>query len=570
MQIINTGGRFLLGALAISIASACTPSSGQREQVTSNETQIFVNGDIVPMTKVDAKAQALAVRDGRILAIGNEADVRKLAGANASDVDLQGQTLLPGFIDAHGHISMTAKLIADANVASPPVGKIENIDQLVTSLKQQAVNDRGWILGLGYDDSLLAEKRHPTRDDLDKVSSTQPVFIRHVSGHLGVCNSVCLQRADYNAQSKDPQGGVIRRRSASNSEPDGVLEEAALFQLLPVIGDPSEQSQYQLLDQAQDYYASFGVTTAQDGAADPASMAFLAAAAKQDKLRLDVVAYPFVQILGDSPLPEIEKANDSAFRVGGIKLLLDGSPQGRTAWLKHPYHVVPEGQDESYKGYAILRDEQVKALMDRAEKNDWQVITHVNGDAAIDQFLRVYEPIAANNKKDRRWVLIHAQATRPDQIESYKRLDVIPSYFVAHTYYWGDWHRDVVLGQERAAHISPLQSSIDKGVRFTIHNDTPIVPPNMMLLVWTAVNRETRSGKVLGPAQRVSAFDALKAITIDAAYQHFEEADKGTLEVGKQADFAVLARNPLKVAPAEIRDIKVMATYKDGQRIYKR
>jgi predicted amidohydrolase YtcJ len=574
MLIKNLATRALTTACAAFVLLACekqsdTPAAAATNKEQAPATTVFVNGDIVTLAGEDNIAQALAVRDGRILAVGSEKEVLAAAGSNTTVQDLNGQALLPGFIDAHGHVSMTAKLIADANVASPPVGPIENIDQLVAAMKSQPVNERGWILGLGYDDSLLAEKRHPTRDDLDKVSTEHPVFIRHVSGHLGACNSVCLERAGYDKDTQNPQGGVIRRQAGS-SEPDGVLEEAALFALLAVVGEPSEEKQFELLEKTEDYYASFGVTTVQDGAADVAGMDFLAKAAKEGHLDLDVVAYPFMMLMGDNPMPTISKQAGEKFRVGGIKLLLDGSPQGRTAWLKHPYHVVPEGQKEEYNGYPILKDEQVKAFMQQAVANDWQVITHVNGDAAIDQFLRIYEGLGLKAEDDHRWVLIHAQVTRPDQVDSYKRFNLIPSYFVAHTYYWGDWHRDVVLGEERASHISPLAASRDKGVRYTVHNDTPIVPPDMMLLVWTAVNRETRSGKVLGADQRVSTYEALRAVTIDSAYQHFEEQDKGTLEQGKRADLIVLERNPLKSDVATLKDIRVMSTYKDGKLIFSR
>lgn len=571
MPIINLAARAVTGACAAIALLACQHSAETESlpAVAASATTVFINGDIVTMRGVDDVAAALAVRDGRILALGTQADVMAQAGDNAAVTDLQGQTVIPGFIDAHGHIAMTASLIANANVASPPVGPIENIEQLVELMKTQPLSENGWVLGLGYDDSLLAEKRHPTREDLDKVSTEHPVFIRHVSGHLGVCNSVCLQRAGYNAKTENPQGGVIRR-IAGSQEPDGVLEEAALFGLLPMLGEPSEARKLELLKKTEAYYASYGVTTVQDGAADAAGIEFLSTASAEGDLKLDVVAYPFMQTWGDKPLPKTSKQTGGKYRIGGIKLLLDGSPQGRTAWLKHPYHVAPEGTEDNYSGYPILRDEQVAAYMRQALDNNWQVITHVNGDAAIDQFIKHYEALAIEEEADPRWVLIHAQVTRPDQIDSYKRLNLIPSYFVAHTYYWGDWHREIVLGEQRAFHISPLASSGDKGVRYTIHNDTPIVPPDMMLLVWTAVNRQTRSGEVLGAEQRVSAFDALKAVTIDAAYQHFEEKRKGTLEVGKIADLVVLASNPLKAEAASLKDIAVMATYKDGELIFSR
>jgi predicted amidohydrolase YtcJ len=170
--------------------------------------------------------------------------------------------------------------------------------------------------------------------------------------------------------------------------------------------------------------------------------------------------------------------------------------------------------------------------------------------------------------KDRRTVMIHAQTARDDQIESMKTQGVIPSYFVAHTFYWGDWHRDSVFGEERAMRISPLKSTLDAGVLFTIHNDAPIVPPDMMRLVWTAVNRQTRTGEILGKAERVAPMEALKAMTINAAYQAFEDDKKGSLEVGKLADLTILSDNPLTIAPIKIKDIRVLETFKEGELIF--
>ncbi len=574
---------FAIPAVLSLLLSACgsdTPQSSA-EPATANKatqtepavTDIYLNGDIVTVNEAQPQAAAVAVRDGKILAVGSEADVAIAAGTGATIKDLNGKTLIPGLIDAHGHITYAAQTVVDVNLSSPPVGEAQRIDDVVQLLaaRKDQQPEAPWIFGWGYDDSLLEERRHPTRDDLDKVAADIPIAIRHVSGHLTVCNSRCLELAGISAQTEDPKGGVIRRK-ANSREPNGVLEESALGLLAAAIPHPDAAASLKLLQPTQEYYASYGITTLQDGATSPQQVEMLAAAAEQGELYLDVVAYLYQQFPGGSG-DDFKPSRDynGHFRIAGIKLVLDGSPQGKTAWLTKPYFKPPKGQSKDYRGYPILDDAAVKKHIKTAYANGMQVQAHANGDAAIDQLIKAVAAVNAELKpNDQRTVMIHAQTAREDQLEQMQTEGVIPSYFVSHTFYWGDWHRDSVLGPERAAHISPLKSTVDRGMRFTTHNDTPIVPPDMMRLLWAAVNRETRSGKVLGEAQRIGPLDALKSMTIDAAYQYFEEDSKGSIEPGKLADFAILSANPLKVEPATIKDIQVLETIKEGRSVYRR
>jgi predicted amidohydrolase YtcJ len=558
------------------VLQACNDNSQLQSKTDDPQTldpavTIYTNGDIVTMDTQLPSAQEVAIRDGKIIAVGDSKEVQAQAGNNTQLIDLDGGTLLPGFIDAHGHITYTALNLAAANVSSPPVGTANTVADVVELLKVHAANteSESWVVGWGYDDSLLAEKRHPTRADLDQVSTTRPVAIRHVSGHFVSCNTPCLAAAGVNAQTLDPAGGIIRRLEGGK-EPDGVLEESAMALLMSVFPKPSKQQRLKLIQAAQTYYASFGITTVQDGAVQADEIELLREAAQSQLLQLDIVAYPYAPYLGER-LSEFPSSNDydNHFRVGGIKLVLDGSPQGKTAWLTQPYLHPPHGQKEGYTGYATLKDEQVQSFVDRAFESSTQVLAHANGDAAADQLIKVITAAnAEQGNADRRTVMIHAQTVREDQIDSMLAQGINPSYFSAHTFYWGDWHRDSVFGVERASRISPLRSSADKGLRYTTHNDTPIVPPDMMRLLWASVNRVTRSGEVLGEAQRATVGEALKSITIDAAYQYFEEDRKGSITVGKMADFVVLDKNPLKVAPDAIKDIVVLQTIKDGVAVF--
>ncbi len=318
---------------------------------------------------------------------------------------------------------------------------------------------------------------------------------------------------------------------------------------------------------AMQEYAENGITTAQDGGASPDSVALLKAADAAGHVTLDVVAFPQGQ--GDH-LATTKNFNygeyDGRVKIAGIKLMLDGSPQGKTAYMTKPYIVPPHGQSADYRGYPMIPQARASELVAHYLNADIPIIAHANGDAAADMLIEAVTE--ADNKTDHRTVMIHAQTVREDQLTQMKTLGMVPSYFAAHSFYWGDWHRDSVFGVERASRISPTATTVARGMWFTVHNDAPVVPPDMMRLLWATTNRITRSDQVLGPDQRISIYDALRAVTINAAYQHFEEDIKGTIEVGKQADFCLLYKNPLSIPTTDLLTVDVVATYSRGRKVF--
>jgi predicted amidohydrolase YtcJ len=540
---------------------------------------IWSGGPIVTVDDARPSAEAVAVRDGRIVAVGARADVeRRFAGPKTVRHDLKGRTLLPGFIDAHGHVTGVGLQAVVANLLPPPDGRVDSIQALQRTLREwMAANpwhrDYGLVIGFGYDDSQLAELRHPTREELDAVSADLPVLLIHQSGHLASLNGAALRKAGIGPDTPDPKGGVIRRKDGSR-EPAGTLEETAqllaLMKLMPALG---EAQQFALLKAGQELYLRFGHTTAQDGRTSPGDLKMLPRAAAAGVLKLDVVAYPDLLMIGDGAVlkgPLHARTYTNGFRIGGVKLSLDGSPQGKTAWLSQPYFEPPQGQAASYAGYPTLQDEEAAAQVLRAFRNGWQVLVHTNGDAAIDQFLNAVERASAQlPRADRRPVMIHGQTLRLDQVDRVKALDVFPSLFPMHTFYWGDWHRDSVLGPERAANISPTGWLMQRGMMFSSHHDAPVALPDTMRVLSATVNRTTRSGQVLGPEHRVEPIVAIKAMTLWPAYQHFEESAKGSIEVGKLADFAVLSDNPLTVPPGSLGALKVVETIKRGRTVWR-
>jgi predicted amidohydrolase YtcJ len=556
--------------ISLMTAEAASPQPAVAEDPA---TTVFYNADVVTVADSQPAAQALAVRGGLVLAVGSRDEVTAVAGSNVILRDLKGKTIVPGLIDAHGHLSMTSTSMGFANVQPPPAGPVRSIVDLQRALRQWQQDNPAseWILGWGYDDSLLAEGRHPTRKDLDQVSKDKPVFLVHVSGHLLACNSKCLELADISAATENPAGGVIQRFPGGN-EPNGVVEENAMWSIYRLLPQPTPAQSMALMDKAQQYMASHGITTVQDGAVMAGALPLLQEAASSGRFYLDVVAYSFLK-QGDTIPAEFAPADayTGHFRIGGIKLVLDGSPQGKTAWLTRPYLHPPAGESKAYLGYPTMEDGTVNDLVESAFSRSIPLLAHANGDAAADQYIAaVTAANAALGRADRRPVMIHAQTVREDQLDQMRLQGITPSYFVSHTFFWGDWHRDSVFGETRAARISPLRSTQERGMRFTTHNDTPVTPPDMMRLLWSGVNRLTRSGQVLGPEQRVAPLAMLKSMTIDAAYQYFEEDRKGSIEAGKVADLVVLSANPLKVAAADIKDIQVLETIKEGKTVYVR
>jgi len=528
---------------------------------------------VLTMNQAAPRAEALAVKDGLIVAVGDRSSTEALFDGQAAVRDLEGQTILPGLIDTHGHFAIGASTATMADLQPTPAGDVDDLLALKAKIEAWRADNPAspWILGFGYDDSLLAENRHPTRDDLDQISDEVPILLLHVSAHFVTCNTPCLQAAGITAATENPAGGVIRRK-AGTQEPDGVLEETAMQLALAKLPPPTPESAMRAMAANQAVYLRNGITTAQEGAGRPAQLAGLQAFAGSGALEIDIVGYQFVSN------PEaldvglgISRTYTDHFRRGGIKLVLDGSPQGKTAWLTEPYHVIPSGSPSDYAGYNIMEAADVDAVLASAFERNIQVLAHANGDAAADQLLAgVARANETHGLADRRPVMIHAQTARDDQLDQIAENGLIPSFFVAHTFFWGDWHRDSVLGPDRANRISPLRSARDRDITLTIHNDSPVVPPDMMRLVWTAVNRQTRSGDVLGEDERISAMEALEAITIDTAYQYFEEDSKGSVEVGKRADLTILSADPTAVDPEMIADILVMETIKDGEVIYTR
>ena len=539
--------------------------------------RIWSGGPILTMNDLAPRAEAVAEKDGEIIAVGSEAEVMKHKGEGTKLIDLKGRTMLPGFVDAHGHAFMIGVQAVSANTQPAPDGKVNDIPALQQTLSewQKAYPERierlGTILGFGYDDAQLKEQRHPTREDLDAVSTDQPVLIIHQSGHLGVFNSKALEVAGITADTKDPEGGVIRREDGS-TEPNGVLEESAFFPaLMKLLSGLDKEGGEELFVAGTELLASYGYTTGHEGRSTPNVVKLMQAASDAGRIKIDVVTYPDVLVDRDFIAKNVSRTYKNGFRVAGAKLTIDGSPQGFTALRDRPYYKPPEQYRADYAGYSAATPDQVFDAIDWAFENDIQVITHSNGEGASDMLIAgIKTATEKHGNVDRRPVLIHGQFLRKDQVAAFDELDVFPSLFPMHTFYWGDWHRDRTVGPVNADNISPTGWVRERGMMFSSHHDAPVAFPDSMRILDATVTRRTRSGDILGPDQRVDVMTALKAMTIWPAYQHFEETGKGSIEVGKVADLIVLSDDPTAIDPETLDSLKVEETIKHGETIYTR
>jgi len=571
MKIRSTG--FVFAAVFAAVLVGC---ADKLDPIVAES--IYFNGPIITVDADESIAEAIAIGNGRILAIGDSEDILQMSDKSTRVVDLQGKTMLPGFVDGHSHLSGVSIQAITANLLPPPDGPVKNIPELQRALREfivtsEMVDKHGVVIGWNYDDSQLEEGRHPNRHELDAVSTDLPIMVTHQSGHIGVYNSKALELYGITAESQDPPGGVIVRESGSRS-PNGVMEENAHFSLIyRIIPSFTAEENLAAMRAAEMQYLSNGFTTIQDGKTDPVTLGLMGKYAAELDFSADVVAYADVASLKDYSIlngPLHSSTYVDNFRIGGVKLTFDGSPQGKTAWFTKPYLVPPSGQDSSYAGYPAFTDEDALKWYNLAYENNWQMLTHTNGDAAIDQLINIATQAGDTfPKDDRRTVMIHGQFLRQDQVADIKRLGIFPALYPMHTFYWGDWHRDSVAGIDRAQNISPTGWLLDQGIKFSVHSDAPVTFPNSMRILDSAVNRVTRSGSVLGERHRLSPMDAIKAMTIWPAYQHFEESTKGSLEVGKLADMVILDQNPLKIDPMKIIDINVVETIKEGVSVYK-
>ena len=564
---------------------------------------ILVNGHIITMDTDRPFAAAMGIHAGIVKAVGSTAHVENTMHSVLQEsvwlvrafglrhIDLQGKTVVPGFIDAHSHFPASGIAATGIDVSSPPFGTATTVESILVTVADQSQkqSDERWIIGFNYDDAGLQEKRHPTRKELDQAAPGYAVYLRHRSGHMGVANSRALRELGFATdtavqQSADGLAGLEFPETWTN----GLLQEHSAPGMRRLLDELPKWKLPGIVLRARDEYLRAGVTTVQNGYADKPSMQVLRWFSTLGIVPQRLVLWPAhdkieksdsLQQPGDNVnrsdvdsgkrLARLIDWPDEApqdLKISAIKLIADGSPQGRTAWLSEPY-LHDDTLLDGYDGLPYFPENTLHALIREYHRAGLQLAIHGNGDAAVQSIIDGIRLAQSEYpRSDARHLLVHAQVITEEQLAQLSELDVGVSFFPGHTYYWGDWYRYTVLGEARARAISPLASADIAGVKYSIHADSPVTPMDPMQMLWSATERRTRSGYLLGPEQRISRLRALRAMTIDAAWQNFIDNDRGSLTQGKLADFVILSDDPLLAD--DVRQITVQEVWIDGKLQY--
>ncbi|AFM02236.1 putative TIM-barrel fold metal-dependent hydrolase [Desulfitobacterium dehalogenans ATCC 51507] len=538
--------------------------------------QVVINANVMTMNPKQPQAEAIAIKNGKIIGVGSNAEINQFCSLQTEILDLKGKTLLPGFIESHTHMSMYASTLSLVDLFYLNTHSIEDIQ---TRIKQCAENtpEGTWIVGWGYDCARLAEKRHPNRWDLDKVAPNHPVFVHCFSaGHFGTANSLALEMAGITRDTPSPVGGEIIHDA--NGEPTGNLAKVpATAMVMKKIPPRTLADLVNGLRKCNEIYLKAGVTSIQEaclGGLDPNELIAYNQVISDNELSVRVTAMTYYELFemllskgADlSELGVCSGCGDDRLKIGPVKIIAGGSLPTQTAALFEPYLGDP-----SNKGNLLFPQEKLNEVIFKYHKAGFQIAVHAIGDREIESVIEAFESALTRlPRANHRHRIEHCKLATEDQLDRIAKLGLNVTFYPAHTYYFGDQYRDIYLGPKRAARLNPMKSALNRGITFGLHGDSPLTPVSPLGLVCTSVVRETMSGDTQGPEQAISLTEALKAVTINGAYLVFEENIKGSIEIGKLADFVVLSEDPYKIAPRDIKDIQVDLTIIGGEIVYQR
>ena len=532
--------------------------------------KIFKNGKILTMEESAPQAEAIAVQFGRIVKVGSTAEVETLATAGTKVIDLREQTVLPGFIDTHNHFCLYALLTEQAD-CRPAAGCVRGED-VVEALRAQAdkTPPGKWIMGWGYAPYLLEDKKNLTRADLDRATQKHPICLVHVSVHGAVVNSRALKELGFTKKTPNPPGGIIVRDE--RGEPNGILSESAfmgpLFFETPSIyskmmGEYDPQGRREMMSRCAGRFHSLGLVGAHDPFVDALTLRTYQEAAEAGLFPFRLYAYILNHWADPIVAAGIKRGFGSEWvKIGAIKIFLDGGMSSRTAAVSEPY-VYPPGA-----GKGILNYDQrgINREIERFDRAGYQIAVHAQGDRALEMLLKAFAKTMEKGNPYRHQI-VHAGNLTPSQIDRVQELGLYitsqPNFFSL----LGDGFMEA-YGPERSQGLYRFKTLSRRGIRLSFSSDCPVAEPNPLIGLRDSVCRETAGGSKFGPPECLQAEEALPLYNREAAYFSFEEKERGTLIAGKMADFVVLDRNPLEVAPEKISDCRVKMTVIGGKVVY--
>jgi len=518
---------------------------------------IFFGGDIITVNDQQPDAEAVTIKGNKIVFVGDKKTAFEQKGEKTELVDLQGKTLMPGFIDPHTHVILDALITASIDV-SP--FKYKTIGEVTNVLKE--ASKKGSVLAFGYDPSLMTDPGHLNFETLDAISTEVPIVVVNKSGHIAYGNHKAFEVANINDATPKPVGGSYQKDKEGHLTGLG-YEVPAVGQLISAVNKISPDQYPKMTRDALKVYAAAGYTTVTDlglGLPLPTQDAHI-------KLMSDVSNAPdaIMRVQGFlvtnllDKIPALRKQNNAMFQVLGLKIWADGSIQGYTAAMKQNY------KDSDTKGTLNFSQKQLTEIVMNARKQGIQVAVHANGDQAIEDTITAFEKAQeAYPSNDPRFRIEHATVTDPDQWKRIAKVKATPSFTEHHLYYWGDAFQDKILGNPRAEWLDAAKTAKDLGLKFSF-NDDSLAPAQPLLFIQVAATRKTDDGRELNPQQKISIDDAIKGVTLYPAWQSFREKELGSIEPGKFADFVVLDQNPKKVDVNKIKDIKVVGRWLNGK-----
>jgi predicted amidohydrolase YtcJ len=536
----------------------------------TSATTVFLNGTVLPVDALFSEHSALAIRDGRILAVGRDQDVLKRAGRDASIVQLDGRVVLPGFIEPHMHFALMAGLghLEDIGPFKHP-----RFDDALEVIRQIRDSDPdGWVMARQFDPILLEPPRDLTTRELDEIVPDRPVFVLNASGHIAYVNSKALEMVGITRDSEDPPGGEYGR--FEDGSPSGVLYGQAAFMNLVLLNEQiTERMQSGFVQAGRevgDQAAALGITTLCDqatgGLAGPAELESYRAMFEGGRMKSRIRAYAYSEQPGWDEAGVLPGDGDAMMRVAGWKIVTDGSNQGFTGRQRQPYYTR-----DTVGIFYVPPEELREAVLERA-RSGWPLSLHGNGDAAIDSILDAMEGArdAGVDVRALRCRIEHCSILHDDQIGRMTALGMVPSFLINHVHYWGQVMRDEVFGPEKVQLLDRCQSVEKAGLKWVMHTDAPVSPLGTLHKIRVAVARDLwkEPGTILAPDERVSVESAIRAVTRNAAWACHSEQEIGSLEPGKLADLVILEEDPRKVDPTAISNIRISETWLNGNRVY--